>query len=41
MIARSWGVAVIQFWTDRDTWANLGVEVMSNGKLIEPRIQGL
>jgi hypothetical protein len=25
------GVAEIQFWTDRDTWVNLGVELTSNG----------
>jgi hypothetical protein len=39
MIAGCWGVAEIQFWTDRDTWENLGVELTSNRKLTEPRIQ--
>jgi hypothetical protein len=41
MTTGSWGVAEIQFWTDRDTWANFGVELTSNGKLIEPGIQRL
>jgi hypothetical protein len=41
MILRSWSVAKIQFWTDRDTWANLGFELTSNGKLTEPIIQRL
>jgi hypothetical protein len=41
MIAESWGVAKIQFWTDRDTWVNLGVELTSNGKLSEPGVQRL
>jgi hypothetical protein len=36
MITGSWGFAEIQFWTDQDTWANLGVELTSNGKLTEP-----
>jgi hypothetical protein len=40
-IAGSWGVAEIQFWTDQDTWENMGVELTSNRKLIEPRIQSL
>jgi hypothetical protein len=41
MITRNWGVAEIQFWTDRDTWANLGFELTSNGKLTELGIQRL
>jgi hypothetical protein len=36
MISESLGVAKIQFWTDRDTWANLGIELTSNGKLTKP-----
>jgi hypothetical protein len=41
MIFGSWGAAQIQFWTDRDTWANLGFELTSNGKLTEPGMQRL
>jgi hypothetical protein len=33
MISGIWGVAEIQFWTDRDTWPNLGFELTSNGNL--------
>jgi hypothetical protein len=33
MISGSWGVAGIQFWTDRDTWANLEIESILNLKL--------
>jgi hypothetical protein len=36
MISGSWGVARIQFWTDRDTWANLEIESTSNRKLEGP-----
>jgi hypothetical protein len=32
------GMAEIRY---RDTWANLGLELTSNGKLTEPRIQRL
>jgi hypothetical protein len=40
-ISGIWGVAEIQFWSDRDTWANLRFELTSNRKLTEPGIQGL
>jgi hypothetical protein len=41
MISITWGVAEIQFWTDRDIWINLGFELTSNGKLTKPGIQRL
>jgi hypothetical protein len=39
MISGTWGVTEIQFWTYQDTWANLGFELPSNGKLTKPGIQ--
>jgi hypothetical protein len=42
MTTASWGVLLkIYFWTDRVTWTNLDFKPTCNGKLTEPRIQGL